>query len=73
VGNYTITLQIEKENMKQCDINLVNFLKKYSGWQWYSNNRATRKVVNRLVKRNICIKNKIIMNTGIYHRQVKLI
>ena len=61
------------EQMKKCDTDLINFLKKYSGWQWYSNDRATRKVVNRLVRRNICIKNKFLMNTGSTHREVKLI
>ena len=61
------------EQMKKCDTDLINFLKKYSGWQWYSNDRATRKVVNRLVRRNICIKNKFLMDSGSTHREVKLI
>ena len=43
--------------MKQCDIDLINFIKKYdNNWQWYSNDRMTKKVVDRLVNRNICIK-----------------
>jgi hypothetical protein len=61
------------EQMKKCDTDLINFLKKYGGWQWYSNDRATRKVVNRLVRRNICIKNKFLMDSGSTHREVKLI
>jgi hypothetical protein len=59
--------------MKQCDIELINFLKKYKGFQWYSNDRMTKKVVDRLVNRNICIKRSQLLNTGVYHREVKLI
>ena len=28
---------------------LINFLKKYGGWQWYGNDKATRNIVNKLV------------------------
>ena len=27
---------------------LINFLKKYGGWQWYGNDKATRNIVNKL-------------------------
>ena len=42
--------------MKQCDKDLISFLKKYNNttWHWVSNDRATKKVVNRLCNRNLC-------------------
>jgi hypothetical protein len=31
--------------MKQCDLDLIKFIKKYNNnWQWYSNDRMTKKV-----------------------------
>ena len=60
--------------MKQCDIDLINFIKKYNNnWQWYSNDRMTKKVVDRLVNRNICIKKTQLLDNGYMYRQVKLI
>jgi hypothetical protein len=60
--------------MKQCDIDLINFIKKYdNNWQWYSNDRMTKKVVDRLVNRNICIKKSQLLDNGYMYRQVKLI
>jgi len=60
--------------MKQCDLDLINFIKKYdNNWQWYSNDRMTKKVVDRLVNRNICIKKSQLLDNGYMYRQVKLI
>jgi len=60
--------------MKQCDIDLINFIKKYDNkWQWYSNDRMTKKIVDRLVNRNICIKTSQLLDNGYMYRQVKLI
>ena len=60
--------------MKQCDIDLINFIKKYNNnWQWCSNDRMTQKVVDRLVNRNICIKKTQLLDNGYMYRQVKLI
>ena len=53
--------------------NHVRFKKYNNNWQWYSNDRMTKKVVDRLVNRNICIKRSQLLNTGVYHREVKLI
>ena len=60
--------------MKQCDLDLINFIKKYdNNWQWYSNDRMTKKIVDRLVNRNICIKKSQLLDNGYIYRQVKLI
>jgi len=60
--------------MKQCDLDLINFIKKYNNnWQWYSNDRMTKKIVDRLVNRNICIKTSQLLDNGYVYRQVKLI
>jgi hypothetical protein len=60
--------------MKQCDLDLINFIKKYNNnWQWYSNDRMTKKLVDRLVNRNICIKKSQLLDNGYIYRQVKLI
>jgi hypothetical protein len=73
--NYKLsTVNKERLIMKQCDLDLIKFIKKYNNnWQWYSNDRMTKKVVDRLVNRNICIKRSQLLNTGVYHREVKLI
>mgnify|MGYP004463276353 CR=1 FL=1 len=52
---------------------LINFLKKYGGWQWYGNDKATRNIVNKLVLRGKCKKRKQILDNGYIYRQVKLI
>ena len=59
--------------MKQSHIKLLKFLKKYKGFQWYGNDRATKKIVNKLVSRNFCIKKKTILTSGYIYRQVKII
>ena len=60
--------------MKQCDLDLIKFIKKYdNNWQWCSNDRMTKKVVDRLVNRNICIKKSQLLDNGYMYRQVKLI
>jgi hypothetical protein len=34
----------ERLIMKQCDLDLIKFIKKYNNnWQWYSNDRMTKK------------------------------
>ena len=57
--------------MKKSYIKLLKFLRKYKGFQWYGNDRATKKVVNKLVARNFCIKRKTILDNGYIFRQVK--
>ena len=51
---------------------LIKFLKKYGGWHWYSNNKTTRKIVNKLVDKGICIKKKQTLDNGYIYRQVYL-
>ena len=51
---------------------LLKFLKTYKNWQWYGNDRATKKIVNKLVARNFCIKKKTILTNGYIYREVKL-
>jgi len=59
--------------MKQCDLDLIKFIKKYNNnWQWYSNDRLTKKVVNRLINRNICIARSQLLDNGYIYREVKL-
>ena len=52
---------------------LIAFLKKYGGWQWYGNDRSTRKVIDKLVDRKFCIKRKQKLDNGYIYRQVKLV
>jgi hypothetical protein len=59
--------------MKKSHLKLLNFLKKYKGPQWYSNDRQTRKLVDKLVARNLVIKNKTRLDNGYIYREVKLI
>jgi len=60
--------------MKQCDSDLISFLKKYNKitWHWFSNDRATKKIVNRLCNRNICEQNSQLLDNGYLYRSVKL-
>lgn len=59
--------------MKKCDRDLIIFLKKNNNqWQWYSNDRATKKVVSRLVNRNICQSRSQLLDNGYTFREVKL-
>ncbi len=51
---------------------LLKFLKTHKNWQWYGNDRATKKIVNKLVARNFCIKKKTILTNGYIYREVKL-
>ena len=57
--------------MKQSDKNLLNFLKVNKGWQWYSNDRLTKRLVHRLVNRNFCIKKEQKLDNGYIFREVK--
>mgnify|MGYP003120535713 CR=1 FL=1 len=59
--------------MKKEHKKLIAFLKKYGGWQWYGNDRATRKLVLKLVNRGFCIKRKHKLNNGYIFREVKLV
>ena len=59
--------------MKKCDRDLIIFLKKNNNqWQWYSNDRATKKVISRLVNRNICQSRSELLDNGYIYREVKL-
>ena len=59
--------------MKKTDKKLIEFLTNNKGYQWYSNDRSTKKIVNRLVNRNFCIKKQITLDNGYIYRSVKLI
>jgi len=59
--------------MKKSHLKLINFLKKYNGFQWYANDRQTRKLVNKLVARNLIIKRKQILDNGYVFREMKKI
>ena len=52
---------------------LINFLKKYGGWQWYSNDKATKNIVNKLVLKGKCQKREQTLDNGYIYREVKLI
>jgi hypothetical protein len=66
--------QQKEDKMKQCDIDLINFMKKHNNqWQWYGNDYGTKKMVRRLVRRNICISKSELLNNGYTYRQVKLV
>ena len=60
--------------MKQCDKDLISFLKKYSSIKYhaYSNDRVTRKVVQRLCNRNICKQKYEMLDNGFIWRSVAL-
>jgi hypothetical protein len=49
------------------------FTKSYNGFQWYANDRQTRKLVNKLVARNLIIKRKQILDNGYIFREMKKI
>ena len=59
--------------MKKSHLKLINFLKKYNSFQWYANDRQTRKLVNKLVARNLIIKRKQILDNGYIFREMKKI
>ena len=52
---------------------LIKFLKKYGGWQWYGNDKTTRKTVNKLVLKGVCKKRKQTLDNGYIYREVTLI
>ena len=58
--------------MKKEHKRLISFLKRYNNWQWYGSDRATIKLVQKLVNRNFCIKKQQKLNNGYIYRQVKL-
>ena len=51
---------------------LISFLNKYPGWQWYGNDKATRKIVNKHVIKGVCKKRKQTLDNGYIYRQVIL-
>ena len=58
--------------MKKDHKKLLTFLVNNEGWQWYSNDKQTKKLVNKLVARNFCVKQKQLLDNGYIFRQVKL-
>ena len=58
--------------MKKDHKKLLTFLVNNEGWQWYSNDRQTKKLVDKLVARNFCVKQKQLLDNGYVFRQVKL-
>jgi len=51
---------------------LISFLNKYPGWQWYGNDKATRNIVNKLVLKDIFQKRKQVLDNGYIYREVIL-
>ena len=58
--------------MKKDHKKLLTFLVNNEGWQWYSNDRQTKKLVDKLVARNFCVKQQQLLDNGYIFRQVKL-
>ena len=58
--------------MKKDHKKLLTFLANNKGWQWYGNDKQTKKLVNKLVARNFCVKQKQLLDNGYIFRQVKL-
>jgi len=58
--------------MKKDYKKLLTFLANNKGWQWYGNDRQTKKIVNKLVARNFCIKQQQLLDNGYIFRQVTL-
>ena len=59
--------------MKKSHLKLINILKENKGFQWYGNDRQTKKLVNKLVARNLIIKRKQILDNGYIFREMKKI
>lgn len=61
------------KHLKKSEQDLINFIIKYNNnWQWYSNDRLTKRLVSRLEKRNL-VKTKLqILDNGYKYRTVKL-
>ena len=75
ISNLLITIIKQgRSRMKQCDKDLISFLKKYNLTKYhpFSNDRATRKVVNRLCNRNICKQKYEVLDNGFIWRSVAL-
>ena len=51
---------------------LISFLNKYPGWQLCGNDKATRKIVNKLVIKGVCKKRKQTLDNCYIYRQVIL-
>ena len=58
--------------MKKSHRELLTFLTNNKGWQWYGNDRQTKKLVDKLVARNFCLKQQQLLDNGYIFRQVKL-
>jgi|TARA_R100001530_G_scaffold125525_1_gene94072 hypothetical protein len=52
---------------------LIKFLKANKNWQWYGNDKATRNIVNKLVLKGVCKKQKQVLDNGYIYREVQLI
>ena len=67
-------MQIETiKQLKKPEQDLINFIIKYdNSWQWYSNDRLTKRLVSRLEKRNFVKTRLEILDNGYKYRTVKL-
>ena len=62
-----------KQQPKETMNDLIKFLKANKNWQWYGNDKATRNIVNKLVLKGICKKQKQVLDNGYIYREVELI
>ncbi len=61
------------KRLKKHEQDLINFIIKYdNSWQWYSNDRLTKRLVSRLEKRNFVKTRLEILDNGYKFRTVKL-
>ena len=67
-------MQVETiKRLKKPEQDLINFIIKYNNnWQWYSNDRLTKRLVSRLEKRNFVKTRLEILDNGYKYRTVKL-
>ena len=67
-------MQIETiKRLKKPEQDLINFIIKYdNSWQWYANDRLTKRLVARLEKRNFVKTRLEILDNGYKYRTVKL-
>ena len=52
---------------------LIKFLKENKNWQWYGNDKPTRNIVNKLVLKGVCKKQKQVLDNGYIYREVQLV
>ena len=67
-------MQVETiKRLKKPEQDLINFIIKYdNSWQWYSNDRLTKRLVSKLEKRNFVKTRLEILDNGYKYRTVKL-